>query len=507
MTESYTIKLEDNFSAPLAGLETKMNGFESKVKSTNDGLKSSFGSLGGTIAGAFAGGVVISAVQNLIGSLKGLSIGSVMVARDFNNMKEAIQFASGQQATQNIKFLDETIDRLGLDIESTYKGFKTFEGALMGTSLEGDKGREIFTAVSEAATVMKLSAEQTEGSFLALGQMISKGTVSAEELRGQLGERLPGAFQIFARSLGVTTSQLGDMLKKGEVIAEDALPKFAAELKKTFSPGVAKSQESFNSNMNRFSDFVFRAKVALGESLMPVINSFVSIIPKLDFKPLIDEFKMMISPLIIVVDLIGDLLNMFGLDWADVFQAAIKGVALSFHILLTPLRLVVGVFKLLINGARAAGQATSAIFEAVQKGITGDFDGAIAAAGKISGIGSEFAASAASVFKNERDGWANIFASKTEKESKGNEASNTGAGLNSSSGGGLSKMSSGISGTSSSIGGTSSSTKNIVINITNLIKEIQFSKTENWKESEAQLTDRVRRLLLTVVNDVNIVAQ
>ena len=40
---------------------------------------------------------------------------------------------------------------------------------------------------------MGLSADQTSGVLLALQQMISKGTVQAEELRGQLGERLPGA--------------------------------------------------------------------------------------------------------------------------------------------------------------------------------------------------------------------------------------------------------------------------------------------------------------------------
>ena len=44
--------------------------------------------------------------------------------------------------------------------------------------------------------------------MLALAQMASKGTVQAEELRGQLGERLPGAFKIAAAAMGVTQAEL-----------------------------------------------------------------------------------------------------------------------------------------------------------------------------------------------------------------------------------------------------------------------------------------------------------
>ena len=75
------------------------------------------------------------------------------------------------------------------------------------------------------------------GALLAVSQMISKGTVQAEELRGQLGERLPGAFQIAARAMGVSTQELGKMLEQGKVVADDFLPKFAAELQKTYQVG------------------------------------------------------------------------------------------------------------------------------------------------------------------------------------------------------------------------------------------------------------------------------
>ena len=54
------------------------------------------------------------------------------------------------------------------------------------------------------------------GAFLALGQMISKGKVQAEELRGQLGKRLPGAFQLAAKAMGMTTAALDKFMADGK---------------------------------------------------------------------------------------------------------------------------------------------------------------------------------------------------------------------------------------------------------------------------------------------------
>jgi phage tail tape-measure protein len=67
-------------------------------------------------------------------------------------------------------------------MESSIQGFQTLTGSLKGTALEGQATRDIFEAVGIAASVMNLSAEQSEGAFLALSQMASKGKVSAEEL-------------------------------------------------------------------------------------------------------------------------------------------------------------------------------------------------------------------------------------------------------------------------------------------------------------------------------------
>jgi tape measure domain-containing protein len=112
----------------------------------------------------------------------------------------------------------ETAERLGLDLVATERGFS----GLLAASREG---------VASAAAALQLPAEQVQGALTAIEQVMSKGKVQAEELRGQLGKRIPGAFQIAARAMGVTTAELDDMLEAGELLAEDFLPRFARQLR------------------------------------------------------------------------------------------------------------------------------------------------------------------------------------------------------------------------------------------------------------------------------------
>src|SRR5690606_21235484 len=70
----------------------------------------------------------------------------------------------------------------------------------------------------------------------------------------QLGDRLPGAFSLAAQAIGVTEQELNKMLEKGEVIAQDFLPKFAAQLDKAFGKDKTERIEGMRAATNRLSD-------------------------------------------------------------------------------------------------------------------------------------------------------------------------------------------------------------------------------------------------------------
>lgn len=224
-----------------------------------------------------AGFVSLSTVRSLLDA-------SIQLEK-FNN---ALQVATGSSkgAAEEMAFVRAEADRLGLDLQSAAEQYSRLAAAAKGTELQGQSTRDIFVSVAQAATVMGLSAAETGGALTALEQIISKGKVSAEELRGQLGERLPGAFQIAARSIGVTTAELDKLLSTGNLTAEQLLPALAAELNRTFGPQAEQAAQGLNAQINRFNTAVFNLKIAIGElglielfnAGIQVVTSFVNVI-------------------------------------------------------------------------------------------------------------------------------------------------------------------------------------------------------------------------------------
>ena len=231
-------------------------------------LSGSLNKIGGLIIGAFA----VDKIMNF---------GKVIfdTTAKFQQMQKAIDFASGSVAkgAENFEFLKDLTARLGLDLMSAAEGYKTFAASsnLAGVSIE-ETNRQ-FEAVSKAVATLGLSSEDAKGVFLALGQIISKGTVASEELRGQIGERLPGAFNIAAKSMGVTTAELGKMLQKGQVASKDFLPKFATELEKTFGSKAAENVNTLTGAQNKFNSAIDGLILAIGTKLEPFLKGAYSL--------------------------------------------------------------------------------------------------------------------------------------------------------------------------------------------------------------------------------------
>lgn len=180
--------------------------------------------------------------------------------------------ASGAEA--QLRFIRDTSSTLGMQFQSSAAAAKTFFAAGKGTALERDLNR-IFLSVSEAGTALALSQEEMQGVFLALGQMLSKGKVQAEELRGQLGERLPGAFRLAAQAMGVTTGELDKMLEQGQVLAEDLLPKLATVLHNEFGNAAVEAAQGAQAAINRLSSEwgLFKANMVDVDPVIKAINA------------------------------------------------------------------------------------------------------------------------------------------------------------------------------------------------------------------------------------------
>ncbi len=167
-----------------------------------------------------------------------------------------LKFALGgeSQGVAGMRYVADLANKLGLELRATAQGYAKFAAAASSANLTLSQTNAIFEGVAKATTVLGLSGADAGGVFLALSQMLSKGKVSAEELRGQLGERLPGALAIAARAQGVTTEKFSEMLDKGQIIARDFLPRFAAEMEKTFGAASGSAAQSAIANVNRLAN-------------------------------------------------------------------------------------------------------------------------------------------------------------------------------------------------------------------------------------------------------------
>jgi tape measure domain-containing protein len=143
-------------------------------------------------------------------------------------IKSQVELAQTQQ------FLADIAQKYGLDLLAISERYIKFRAAALQSNITAKETMQIFNSMAKAAAVLGLKTDEVAGVFLALEQMISKGKVTTEELRRQLGERLPGAFGIMADALGVSLQQLDKMLKAGTILSADALPKFAIAVEKAY---------------------------------------------------------------------------------------------------------------------------------------------------------------------------------------------------------------------------------------------------------------------------------
>ena len=202
---------------------------------------------------------------NALGGIFGLKF----LADASNNVikvRAQLEAATGsvQQANIQFAFLRQQTQDLGLDFVATSRSYALLLGSLKGTGVTFEEAMQIFKGFSTAGRALQLSSADLEGVFRALGQIMSKGKLQAEELRGQLGDRLPGAFMRFARALNMTgPGELDSALKKGAIsgqVLKKAILDVSTTLEIEFQEAAKKSAQTVDAAFNRLKNtFTFTA--------------------------------------------------------------------------------------------------------------------------------------------------------------------------------------------------------------------------------------------------------
>lgn len=184
---------------------------------------------------------------------------------------------TARRATAEMDFLVDVAERNAIGIRGSVGPYIRLKESMSRLGLEAKDTKTLFEGVSNAAATFALSADEVNGVLVAFSQVASKGKVQAEELRNQIGERLPGAFSLAAESLGVTTQELNKMLETGKVLAKDFLPKFAELLQKEYGNNLERKTDTLAASATRATNaFQILAKEVF-EFSADTIGQFVSI--------------------------------------------------------------------------------------------------------------------------------------------------------------------------------------------------------------------------------------
>ncbi|MFM7009126.1 MAG: tape measure protein [Betaproteobacteria bacterium] len=215
------------------------------------GMQARVGTFGAIAAGATAAVVAVKALYSSASAILApiLEVGTAF--QNFNIALDAIQETSGA-GRQAMEGLQKIASTTGQDILVLSKNFQGFAAATKTAGLSASQTMKIYEDFSTGFAGLNLSAQQVDKAFNALTQMFSKGKVQAEELRGQLGDALPGAFGYAAEAAGVTTAALDGMLRAGTVVATELIPKFGELLRSKFGDDVAKQVGSASGQLRLF---------------------------------------------------------------------------------------------------------------------------------------------------------------------------------------------------------------------------------------------------------------
>ena len=173
------------------------------------------GGLVGGVPGAFAGAAAGQVVDNALA-------GAAAMAKQYSELQkmqrglaiasiDAKDFAEAQGLVASIS------TRLLLPLADASKYYAQLRINTKQYNISAKETSQILEGTVNAVRATGGSLEDVEGAMRAVVQIFSKGGVQAEELRGQLGERFPGAVIKFAQANKITFEELQKQLEAGTV--------------------------------------------------------------------------------------------------------------------------------------------------------------------------------------------------------------------------------------------------------------------------------------------------
>jgi tape measure domain-containing protein len=300
---SYVIKALDGFSKPIREAQGAIDRLNHKIKTNNNLTQSQFSSirrnalatdkasvankkLGNSMMGAGRGSMILGTNMKTLFGI-GAAYQGWAFSKELFRVQAQMQslntsfttlmpkfFQTGnasELAKREIDMLKKTSYELGVSFESSVKPYVKF---LAASKMGIKTNRKVFESFAGLARLFNISGPEFGGIIRALEQMQSKGTVMAEELRLQLGDRIPGAVDLFAEAAGVGTKEFLKMMEDGRVSA-NILAKVADVIDKKYGKGIKRASKEMGAEAQRMGNDIFFLKETLSRQMKPAMASFI----------------------------------------------------------------------------------------------------------------------------------------------------------------------------------------------------------------------------------------
>jgi len=202
---------------------------------------------------------------------------AVASLQSFRNTLRAVTPSAQEFGTSN-KFILSLVDQYNIPLQSARDGFAKLYASMKPAGFSGQEIRGLFEGVSMGAATFGMSADKVDRVMYAFAQMASKGQVMSEELKGQLGDVLPGALALFARAAKMSLTDFGKAMEdgafKGKAMRQ-LLVNVGATMKEEFGKGAVGAALTFQGVMNRLQTTTVLFYEAFEPLAVAFANTFV----------------------------------------------------------------------------------------------------------------------------------------------------------------------------------------------------------------------------------------
>lgn len=206
-----------------------------------------------------------SAVSGIVGQISA----SLDAFKNYESLKVTVNIASQGQGAEAFSFLEKAAAKYKVQLDTLADSYSGFVASSLAAGNNLNETNYIFERLVLTGRALNLSNEDVKGSMEAVSQMFSKGKIQAEELRGQLGDRFPGALQVMAAAIGVSTQELNKMLEQGQ-LTTDTLFAFAKKLEDQYGSKLPEALKTTNATAADLQNQIFNLQKDFGESINPI---------------------------------------------------------------------------------------------------------------------------------------------------------------------------------------------------------------------------------------------